>query len=179
MLRWLWLAAAVVALDQISKAVASAELVLYKPLAVLPFFNLTLMRNTGAAFSFLSDATGWQRWFFAGIAALASIAIIWWIHRLRPGETWNAVALALILGGALGNLWDRLVLGYVIDFIQVYYRHWYWPAFNLADSAICVGAGMLIFDGVRGLFGRDRHDGDGGAAQNEPRHDHSDEGRRT
>jgi len=174
MLRWLWLAAAVVVLDQISKAVASAELVLYKPLAVLPGFNLTLMHNTGAAFSFLQDASGWQRWFFAAIAVLVSAGIVWWMRKLRPGETWQAVALALILGGALGNLWDRLALGYVVDFIEIYYRHWFWPAFNLADSAISVGAGMLIFDGVRGLFSRE---GGGGARPGESTHDRSRGGR--
>ncbi|HKK06502.1 MAG: signal peptidase II [Gammaproteobacteria bacterium] len=178
MLRWLWLAVAVVALDQISKAAASAELMLYKPLAVLPGFNLTLMHNTGAAFSFLHDASGWQRWFFAGIAALVSIGIVWWMRKLRPDETWHAVALALILGGALGNLWDRLTLGYVVDFIEVYYRQWYWPAFNLADSAISVGAAMLIYDGVRGLFSRETgHDTSPDDTEGNSTHDRSGGGR--
>ncbi len=151
-LKWLLLSALVVALDLWTKSLASEHLVYHQPLPVFPGFNLTLMHNEGAAFSFLSSAGGWQRWFFAIIAAVVSVVIVVWLARLRPGQRWLALALALILGGALGNLWDRLTLGYVVDFIQVYYRDWYWPTFNIADSAITVGAVMLVLDS---LF--DRH----------------------
>jgi len=150
-LKWLLLSIVVVALDLWTKALASEHLAMHQPVPIFPGFNLTLMHNEGAAFSFLSSAGGWQRWFFAVIAAVVSVVIVVWLARLKPGQRWLALALALILGGALGNLWDRLTLGYVVDFIQVYYRQWYWPAFNLADSAITVGAVMLVLDS---LFGR-------------------------
>lgn len=150
MLKWLWLSSLVITLDLASKALASHYLTLYQPVPVLPGFNLTLMHNSGAAFSFLSTASGWQRWFFAGIAAVVSVAIMIWLRRLPSSQVWLAIALAFILGGALGNLWDRLTLGYVVDFIQIYYEQWSWPAFNVADSAICIGAVMLIIDSLRG-----------------------------
>lgn len=153
MLRWVWLSVAVIALDQLTKALASAYLVLQRPLAIVPCLNLTLMHNTGAAFSFLGDAGGWQRWLFVLIALAVSAGLLWWLCQLSPGDTWLAVALALVLGGALGNVWDRLYLGYVVDFIQVYYRQWYWPAFNVADSAITLGAVLLLLDA---LWGRRR-----------------------
>ncbi len=117
---------------------------LHQPVPVIPFLNLTLTHNTGAAFSFLSDAGGWQRWFFAGLTIVVSIIIVVWLTRLKPGQRWLPVSLSLVLGGALGNLWDRLAIGAVVDFIDVYYGTWHWPAFNLADSAICVGAVMLV-----------------------------------
>jgi signal peptidase II len=104
------------------------------------------MRNTGAAFSFLSRASGWQRWFFTTVALSISTALVIWLRRLPPGQNRLAAGLALILGGALGNVWDRLQSGQVVDFIYVYYQNWYWPAFNVADSAITVGAGLLILD---------------------------------
>lgn len=146
MLRWLWLSVVVVLLDQASKQWASATLQFQEPVAVIPFFNLTLMHNYGAAFSFLAGAGGWQRWFFATVAALVSVIITLWIRKLGAQQRWEAAALALILGGALGNLWDRLTLGYVIDFLDVYYDVHHWPAFNIADSAITVGAVLLIID---------------------------------
>ncbi|HSS64931.1 MAG TPA: signal peptidase II [Gammaproteobacteria bacterium] len=148
-LHWLWLSAAVVGLDQLSKQVASHMLDLHQPVAVIPYLNLTLTHNTGAAFSFLSDAGGWQRWFFAGLTVLVAIVIVIWLTRLKPGQRWLAGALSLVLGGALGNLWDRLVIGAVVDFIDVYYQSWHWPAFNLADSAICIGAVMLVVSTFR------------------------------
>ena len=114
----------------------------------MPSFNLLLTYNTGAAFSFLAGAGGWQRWFFLGLGSLVSIGLIVWLRRLKPTETRLATALALILGGAIGNLIDRAWLGQVIDFIQIYYQHWYWPAFNLADSAITVGAALLVLDSL-------------------------------
>jgi len=143
-LRWLWLSAAVIGLDQLSKAMASRILDLHQPVPVMPFLNLTLTHNTGAAFSFLSDAGGWQRWFFTGLTIVVAIIIVVWLTRLKAGLRWLAAALSLVLGGALGNLWDRLVIGAVVDFIDVYYGTWHWPAFNVADSAICVGAVMLV-----------------------------------
>jgi len=150
MLKWLWLSLMVIVLDQITKALANAHLVLHEPVPVVPYFNLTLMYNSGAAFSFLSQAGGWQRWFFVAVAVAVSGALIWWLRQLRCGQTWLAVALALVLGGALGNVWDRVVLGHVVDFIDVYYGEWHWPAFNVADSAISVGAVMLLVDAFRG-----------------------------
>lgn len=149
MLKWLWLSALVIVLDIATKAFASASLVLHDPVAIFPGFNLTLMHNSGAAFSFLSDASGWQRWFFTVIALGVSVALLVWIKRLQASQVWLAIALAMILGGALGNVWDRITLGYVVDFIQVYYDRWYWPAFNIADSAISVGAVLLIIDSLR------------------------------
>lgn len=150
MLKWLWLSVGVIALDQITKALASAQLVLHEPVAVLPTFNLTLMHNSGAAFSFLSQAGGWQRWFFVVVAIGVSLALGWWLQQLQRGQRWLAISLALVLGGALGNVWDRIVLGYVVDFVDLYYGDWHWPAFNVADSAITVGAIMLLLDAVRG-----------------------------
>ncbi|HEC19706.1 MAG TPA: lipoprotein signal peptidase [Gammaproteobacteria bacterium] len=155
-LKWLLLSAVVVALDLWTKALASEHLAMHEPVPVFPGFNLTLMHNEGAAFSFLSSAGGWQRWFFTIIAIVVSVVIVGWLARLKPGQRWLALALALILGGALGNLWDRLTLGYVVDFIQVYYQKWYWPAFNIADSAITVGAVMLVLDSLFGRHGERR-----------------------
>lgn len=146
--RWLALAALIVALDQATKLLAVAMLVPYRPLAVVPLLNLTLMYNEGAAFSFLAGADGWQRWLFAGLAVVISVVIVIWMARLQPGETRVAVALALILGGAVGNLIDRLWQGRVTDFIDVYYQSWHWPAFNLADSAITVGAVVMVVDAL-------------------------------
>jgi signal peptidase II len=142
MFKWIWLAVVVVILDQLTKYIASTSLEMLQPVAVMPMFNWTLMHNTGAAFSFLADAGGWQRWFFAIIALVVSIVIVLWIKRLEQHEKWQAIALALILGGAIGNVIDRIWLGYVVDFIQVYYQH-------IADSAIFVGVAMIIIDSVR------------------------------
>lgn len=149
MLKWIWLAVVVVVLDQLTKYIASTSLELFQPIAVMPMFNWTLMHNTGAAFSFLADAGGWQRWFFAVIAIVVSTVIFLWIKKLQQHEKWQAIALALILGGAIGNVIDRIWLGYVVDFIQVYYQQWYWPAFNVADSAIFIGVVMIIIDTIR------------------------------
>ncbi len=155
MLRWLWLSALIVVLDQGSKQLASAYLELGQPVPVVPYFYLTLLHNTGAAFSFLSSAGGWQRWFFAVLALVVSAVLVVWLARLPRDSRWLALALALVLGGALGNVVDRVVLGYVVDFIQVYlpFLPWRifnpWPAFNVADSAISVGAVMLVIDTFR------------------------------
>lgn len=148
-LRWLWLSALVVVLDLGSKALASASLMYGQPLELLPFFNLTLLHNTGAAFSFLADHGGWQRWFFALIAVGASIGLTIWLTRLKASETLLAAALALIIGGALGNLYDRLMYGYVVDFLSFHWNGYYFPAFNLADTAITLGAIALIVESLR------------------------------
>ncbi|AYF88433.1 MULTISPECIES: signal peptidase II [unclassified Pseudomonas] len=147
-LGWLWLTALVFVLDQASKWFFETELNLYQQIVVIPdYFSWTLAYNTGAAFSFLADSSGWQRWLFAVIALVVSGVLVVWLKRLKPEETWLAVALALVLGGALGNLYDRVVLGHVVDFILVHWQNrWYFPAFNLADSAITVGAVMLALD---------------------------------
>ena len=148
MRKWLGLSLLVIVLDQITKFVADAQLVYAEPLPVLPSFNLTLLYNRGAAFSFLSDASGWQRWFFVTVSLLASVVLIVWLRKLKSDQWLLALALSLILGGAIGNLIDRLWLGHVIDFIQLYYKSFYWPAFNIADSAITVGAVILVWDAL-------------------------------
>jgi len=146
--KWLSISLLVILLDQITKYLANTGLVYAEPVPVVPSFNLTLMYNRGAAFSFLSDAGGWQRWFFVTISVAASVLLIFWLSRLKRQQWLLAVALSLVLGGAVGNLIDRLWLGYVIDFIQLYYSSFYWPAFNVADSAITVGAALLIWDAL-------------------------------
>ncbi|WP_286788372.1 MULTISPECIES: signal peptidase II [unclassified Pseudomonas] len=149
-LAWLWLSVVVVVLDQLSKAYFEGQLSLYQRIEVIPdLFSWTLAYNTGAAFSFLADHSGWQRWLFAAIAIAVSITLIVWLKRLGRNDTWIAIALALILGGAIGNLYDRIVLGHVIDFVLVHWREHLFPAFNLADSAITVGAIMLALDMFR------------------------------
>lgn len=150
-LAWLWLSVLVIALDQATKHYFEARFELYQTLDVIPgYFAWTLAYNTGAAFSFLADHSGWQRWLFALIAIGVSVVLVVWMKRLKPGETWLAVALALVLGGALGNLYDRMVLGHVVDFILFHWQYrWRFPAFNVADSAITVGAVMLALDMFR------------------------------
>lgn len=151
---WLWLSAAVIVLDQLSKWLVVSHLAVYDSIRVLPVFNLVLIHNPGAAWSFLAGASGWQRWFFTILALVVSAAIVVWMRFLPRREyRWRAIALALVLAGALGNVIDRLWHGYVIDFLQFHYQGWYYPAFNLADSAITVGAAMLILEG---LFSRRR-----------------------
>jgi signal peptidase II len=145
--RWLWLSLAVIVLDVVTK---QAMLATFRPgeeKAILPFFSLILAFNPGAAFSFLAGAGGWQRWFFTIFAAVASVVIVWLLR--RGGTRWFCAALALILGGALGNLWDRIALGKVVDFLLFHWREWSYPAFNVADSAITVGAVLLIADSFR------------------------------
>jgi signal peptidase II len=143
---WLWLSLLVLLLDQGTKHLASMQLDYGMPLRVLPFFDLTLLHNRGAAFSFLAQAGGWQRWFFAGTALLISLVLVIWLKRTARSLLCQALALSLILGGALGNLYDRVLLGHVVDFISLHYGGHYYPAFNLADSAITLGAGFLIWD---------------------------------
>ena len=147
-LPWLWLSVLVFVLDQASKLFFENSLSLYQQIVVIPdYFSWTLAYNKGAAFSFLASESGWQRWFFTAIAVVVSTVLVVWLKRLKPSETLLAVALALVLGGAIGNLFDRVVYGHVIDFILVHWQNrWYFPAFNFADSAICVGAVMLALD---------------------------------
>lgn len=147
-LRWLWLAVVVVFLDQLSKHLVVSNLMLHEALPLLPSLNLLRAENTGAAFSFLSGASGWQRWFFIALAVTVSVFLLAWLRRLSAGQQLQAVALAMILGGALGNLYDRALYGYVVDFIDVYYQDWHFPIFNIADSAITVGAVLLILDAL-------------------------------
>ncbi|MEP6655808.1 MAG: signal peptidase II [Betaproteobacteria bacterium] len=144
---WLWLSLAILAADQATKAGVLATFQRGEEKVVTFFFSLVLTFNPGAAFSFLAGAGGWQRWLFAAIA-LAATALITWLLR-RGGDRWYCLGLALILGGALGNLWDRLTIGAVVDFLLFHYGHWFYPAFNVADSAITLGAGLLIFDSFR------------------------------
>lgn len=147
-MRWLWLSLFVVGLDQWTKSLASLHLSYAVAQPILPGFNLTLLHNTGAAFSLLQNAGGWQRIFFIVLAVAISAVLLVWLWRIPPGQRWMPATLALILGGALGNLWDRIWLGYVVDFLDVYLGQLHWPAFNVADSAICVGAAMLIIDAL-------------------------------
>ncbi len=149
MLKYLWLSLVLIIADQISKTVMVNWLALYETVPVLPFFNLTMAHNTGAAFSFLAGAGGWQRWFFVVLAAVISAVLIIWMRRLAQTAKLEAISLALIIGGAIGNVLDRLIYGYVIDFIDVYAGSYHWPAFNVADSAICIGAVLLIIDSFR------------------------------
>lgn len=146
-LRLLWISALVVALDQLAKFVAESLLSLHQAVSVLPFFNWYLTYNTGAAFSFLAGAGGWQRWFFTTTTIVISIIIFFWIKKLPSGDKITAVSLCLILGGAIGNLIDRIYLGYVIDYVLVWLGPYPWPAFNIADAAISVGAVILIVSG--------------------------------
>ena len=153
---WLWLSAVVIVLDQITKHMIVDRFSLYERLDVFPHFNLTLAYNSGAAFSFLADAGGWQRWFFTAIAVGASVMILIWLARLTRAETLQGVALSLILGGALGNFYDRLVLGHVVDFLDFYWGDYHFPAFNIADTAITIGAGLILLDMLLGA--KKRHD---------------------
>ena len=145
-LLWYGLAAAIVAADQYTKGLASTMLEYARPEPVFSWLNMTLHHNTGAAFSILDDAGGWQRYFFTIVASVISVGLIVWLVLAPRDQRLLALSLALILGGALGNLWDRVVLGYVVDFISVHYQNRYFPTFNIADSAISVGAACMLLD---------------------------------
>lgn len=145
--RWLLLAALVIVLDQYSKWLVLQHFELYQNLILTSWFNLTLAYNTGAAFSFLNDAGGWQRWLFVVLAVVIAVVLLVWLQRVSHLRL-QALALALVIGGAIGNVIDRIRLGYVIDFIDWHYRDWHWPVFNLADSAISVGVVLLIVDSL-------------------------------
>lgn len=145
MLVWLVLSAIVLVLDLVTKFYASSLLDYAVPVPVMPSFNLTLLHNTGAAFSFLASESGWQRWFFVALATAVSIALVRWLQTLQ-GDRWLAISIALILGGALGNLYDRITLGYVVDFLHFYWQDYHFPAFNIADTSISIGAAMMVLD---------------------------------
>jgi signal peptidase II len=149
MFRFVWISLMVIGLDQITKLGVQQMLVPYQVIEFLPIFNLTLTFNEGAAFSFLSDAGGWQRWFFIGLSAFVSLVLLIWLARLNASDRWLAVGLALLLGGAVGNLIDRIVYGHVVDFLDFHWGEAHWPAFNVADSAITIGVVLLLFDTLR------------------------------
>jgi signal peptidase II len=146
---WLWLSLFIVAFDQATKFLVTRFLELYDRVVVLPVLDFTLLHNTGAAFSLLADASGWQRGFFVTLGIVVSVALVAWLWRLPRGEKFLPLALALIIGGAIGNVIDRIAHGYVIDFIHAHWGGAYFPAFNIADSAITIGAALLIFDAFR------------------------------
>ena len=145
---WLLMSVVIVVLDLWTKGLATDSLSLYRPVELTSWLNMTLAHNYGAAFSFLSDAGGWQRWLFTGLASGVTLVLIIGLLRLPAREKLTAMALGLIIGGAVGNLIDRVVNGYVVDFIDVFYRDWHWPAFNLADSAITGGVILLLLDSL-------------------------------
>lgn len=145
-LRWLWLTLLVLLVDLASKWLADQLLTYAEPVPLLPVFDLTLLYNTGAAFSFLAGAGGWQRWLFVAIAVGMSLFLLHWMRRTPFSQRCLGIGLALVLGGALGNLFDRSVHGHVIDFISLHWAHYYFPAFNIADCAITVGTGLLLID---------------------------------
>lgn len=147
-LPWLVLSAIVIALDLYTKHVIQQLFVYGEHLPVTRFFDLVRYHNTGAAFSFLADAGGWQHGFFTAVSTLASAVMVYLLVK-HPEKKLFCFGLALVLGGALGNLYDRLTLGYVVDFLLFYYQQWAWPAFNVADSAICVGVGLLMLDSFK------------------------------
>ncbi|MBD8512806.1 signal peptidase II [Photobacterium sp. CAU 1568] len=148
-IRWLWLAVLVFAIDIGTKLLVMDSMGYGWPnrIEVLPFFNLLYVHNYGAAFSFLSDASGWQRWLFTAIALGVTALLMVWMRRTPASHIMVNSAYALIIGGALGNLFDRLYHGFVVDFLDFYIGQHHWPAFNIADSAICVGAGLIILEG--------------------------------
>ena len=148
MFRWLWISVFVFALDQGSKWLAESYLTPHQPAPIIPSFNMKLMYNQGAAFSILDYQGGWQRWVFSGIALAISVALVFWLRGLKPDQRWIAASLALVLGGALGNLYDRLVLWKVVDFIQIHYQQWYLPVFNIADLAIAISVTILLIDAI-------------------------------
>lgn len=145
---WLLMSTLIVVLDLWTKGIATESLTLYRPVELTSWLNMTLAHNYGAAFSFLSDAGGWQRWLFTGLASVITVVLVVWLVRLPTEDKLTSAALGLVIGGAIGNLIDRINNGYVVDFIDVYYRNWHWPAFNLADSAITGGVILLLIDGI-------------------------------
>jgi signal peptidase II len=153
-MRYLWIALVVFVLDQATKWAAVEFLARHAEVPLLPFLNLTLVFNAGAAFGFLSTASGWQNYFFIAIAIVACVVVLFMLRRLGAKDALLAVALVLILGGAAGNLCDRLLYGHVIDFVDFHVGSWHWPAFNVADSAITIGAVLLVLDTLGVKLGR-------------------------
>jgi len=153
-LLWLWLSAAVVAMDQVTKFMIVERLDVFQRIDLFAMLSITRLHNTGAAFSFLSDAGGWQRWFFVVLGLVISLLVIAWLRRIPARRGWLGAALALVVGGAVGNIIDRLMHGYVVDFISVHYKGWFFPAFNVADSSITVGAVILLIESLIAGDGR-------------------------
>ncbi len=148
-LAWLWLTTVVVILDQWTKWLITSRFELYEVMPVTGWFNLVLAHNTGAAFSFLSDHSGWQRWFFITLTVIVSIGLLVWLLRVPAKGAWRLrLGILLVLGGAIGNLIDRVRFGYVVDFLDVHAGGWHWPAFNVADAAICCGVALLLLDSL-------------------------------
>ncbi len=145
-LRWCWLSLLVIIIDQFTKYLAVNHLMLYHPKAITPFLNFTLMYNPGAAFSFLNRTGSLALWLFSLIALVVSVFIILWLKKIPANKPWLACGLALVLGGALGNLCDRFIYGYVIDFVDFYLHNWHFFVFNIADAAITFGAVLLFVD---------------------------------
>lgn len=148
-LSWLWVAVIIIIADRASKLWVINHLVFGEPLEVLPFFNLTLAFNKGAAFSMFHSASGWQNWVLGGLAAVVSLVILYWLSQSSRREWWTNFALSLVLGGAIGNAWDRLLYSHVIDFLDFHVGAWHFAIFNVADSAISIGACMLLYSWLR------------------------------
>ena len=148
-LKYLWVSLLVFIIDQWTKYLASGQLDLYVPNKITEFFNLTLVHNTGMAFSLLADQSGWQRYFIAIGATLIVLFLLYWLLKNKATMKLQNTGLVLVIGGALGNIYDRVVLGYVVDFIELHYSGYYWPAFNVADAAISMGAVLLIIDAIK------------------------------
>jgi len=145
-LSYVWLAVVIILADQLTKLWALSSLSLYEPIRIFPIFNLTLAFNHGAAFSFLGDAGGWQRWLFIGLAMTVSLVLILWLAKTPKSKLWLTIGLTLILGGAIGNVIDRVSLHYVVDFLDFHWNEWHYPTFNVADIAITFGAVLLVWD---------------------------------
>lgn len=148
-LKWLWITVIFLIIDQVTKQWVAGSMELYQSINILPFFDITYAQNKGAAFSFLADQGGWQRWFFTAIAAIASIVFLVWLKRTPANQPLLAAALACMLSGAIGNLIDRALFGYVIDFLDFYIGTSHWPTFNVADSIIFIGAALMIIDSFK------------------------------
>lgn len=148
-LSWLWISLLIVILDQLSKLWITQTLSIHQSIAILPFLNFTLLHNEGAAFSFLANAGGWQRWLFVSLTAVITTILLIWLSKISRQQRLIALSLTLVIGGAIGNLIDRALYGYVVDFIDVYYQQWHWYTFNIADSAISIGVTLLLLDTIR------------------------------
>ena len=144
--RWLAVSILILFADQLTKQMIVQNMDLYERIEILPFFNLFYIHNLGAAFGFLNDQPGWQRWFFSIVTTVVSLGILYWLTKLKPSQKLLIIALVFVLGGALGNLFDRVMFGYVIDFIDWHAFGYHWPSFNIADMAISMGAFLLILD---------------------------------
>ncbi|MDD9891996.1 MAG: signal peptidase II [Gammaproteobacteria bacterium] len=148
---WLWISLVIIVLDQLTKGAIRQEFALYDLREITSWFNLTRLHNTGAAFSFLADAGGWQQWFFIILGVVVSLAVMVWLRLVPKDNYMLCIGLCLVIGGALGNVIDRVALGYVVDFLDFHIGEYHWPAFNIADIAIVTGAALLILDSFRAV----------------------------